>query len=816
MSDEQPSPFQVPKLTLARALAWCVLLFERLLPRILPSIMALMLLIALAWFGIFNSLSYWPHLLIVWGLLFIAFGCLFFLSGFHVPTRGDVDRQIEKASGLQNQPLEALFDKPVNGGNDPYAKALWAEHQRRMAGQLEHLQAGFPDTAICRYDPLAIRALVILFTATAFAYSFGNTGGRLGDVFDFSAPTNLSSLRVDAWVTPPSYTGQAPIYLTQTAIERATVPEGSKVTIRVVDGGDAYLKLKDSSSGETAHITAQKEKTSAKSTNETFETDLKSSSDLVLSLRHYEKKWHFDVIPDRAPTIRLTKEPERILNGSLELNYMLDDDYGVEKAYVEIVPTSQIAGIGHPLYNAPEIRLLIPRGGKGQGRTVQDISNHPWAGSEVHLTLIAEDGAGHVAKSESRTMTLPQRNFGNPLSRAVVEERRLLALDTMSRLRVMDMLWALTLRPDDTIQNYGHFLALRSVRTRLSLADTDDKLRDVTDYMWQIAVGIEGDNVNQAEKNLKQAQAALRDAIRNGASLEEISRLMDALKQAMNDYMAALTEQQQNISPDQKSNNNAQNLSPDELTQKLQQLEDMAKTGNRSAAEQLLSELENMMDNLQVQKGANGSGSGQSGNGTDEMQKQMDKLGDLMRRQQETLNDTHKLEDEKQRGEKTPEQYQQELDKLHKKQDELQSELKNLQKDLSERGLKPSDSLKDAEKQMGKSGESLKDGDGSSSAQSQSDALDSLRGGAKDLMKQMQEAMKKNGENGQDDGTTPKDPLGRHLDSAKGKSENGAALPQESDMQRARKILEEIRKRLGQSFTPEAEKDYLERLLKFN
>ena len=223
-----------------------------------------------------------------------------------------------------------------------------------------------------------------------------------------------------------------------------------------------------------------------------------------------------------------------------------------------------------------------------------------------------------------------------------------------------------------------------------------------------------------------------------------------------------------------------------------------------------------MMDNLQVQKGANGSGSGQSGNGTDEMQKQMDKLGDLMRRQQETLNDTHRLEDEKQRGEKTPEQYQQELDKLHKRQDELQSELKNLQKDLSERGLKPSDSLKDAEKQMGKSGESLKDGDGSSSAQSQSDALDSLRGGAKDLMKQMQEAMKKNGENGQDDGTTPKDPLGRHLDSAKGKSENGAALPQESDMQRARKILEEIRKRLGQSFTPEAEKDYLERLLKFN
>jgi len=102
---------------------------------------------------------------------------------------------------------------------------------------------------------------------------------------------------------------------------------------------------------------------------------------VTLTTRHYDKTWHFDIVADRAPTIKLTKEPGRILNGSLELNYVLDDDYGVEKAYVEITPTSAIRKTGHPLYDAPEIKLMIPRGGKGEARTVQDVSIHPWAGS---------------------------------------------------------------------------------------------------------------------------------------------------------------------------------------------------------------------------------------------------------------------------------------------------------------------------------------------------------------------------------------------------------------------------------------------------
>lgn len=813
LNEERPVRYDLPALAKARAAAWCVLTFERLWPRILPSILALLVLLSLAWFGVFNHLSYWPHVFVLWALLFIAVGCLFLISGFRFPSRNNIDRRIEQASNLENQPLETLYDTPLNTGDSTVVKALWAEHQRRMAARLNFLQTGSPDTKIARLDPLALRALVILFTVTAFAYSFGPSGGRLGDLFDFSAPVDLSAMRVDAWVTPPVYTGQAPIYLTEGHLQDAKVPEGSKVTVRVVDGGDATLKLSESDTGKTANIVPVGKDGTLQSNGRTFETVLTSSGDLDLKTRHYNRKWHFEVVADRAPTIRLNKEPGRILNGSLELNYVLDDDYGVEKAYVEITPTSKIQGTGHPLFDAPVIKLLIPRGGKGNARTVQDVSTHPWAGSEVHLTLVAEDGAGHIGKSETRTMTLPQRNFGNPLARAVVEERRLLALDTLSRNRVLDMLSALTLRPDETINNYTHYLALRSIWTRLHLAETDDALKDVTNLMWQTAIGIEGDAVNQAEKNLKAAQAALRDALRNGASPQEIERLTDALRQAMNDYITALAEQAQNDGLSQKPSDKTQNLSPNELAEKLKQLEDMAKLGNRSAAEQLLSELEQLMDNLQVNPG--NSGSGESQNKTDEMQKQLDRLGDLMRKQQETLNDTHKLEDERERGEKTPEEYREDLDNLKKRQDELQKELKNFEKDLSDRGFKSGEGLKGADNKMGKSGEALEQGDAGGSADQQSQALDAMRDGAKGLMKEMQEAMKKNGEAGKNDNEAAKDPLGRKLGSAGHQAEK-YGLPQETDMQRARRILDEIRKKLGKSALPDSEKEYLERLLKFD
>ncbi len=47
--------------------------------------------------------------------------------------------------------------------------------------------------------------------------------------------------------------------------------------------------------------------------------------------------WSFTAIPDRAPTIALTKDPEPQARGSLMLNYKIEDDYGATEARANFV-----------------------------------------------------------------------------------------------------------------------------------------------------------------------------------------------------------------------------------------------------------------------------------------------------------------------------------------------------------------------------------------------------------------------------------------------------------------------------------------------
>ena len=58
------------------------------------------------------------------------------------------------------------------------------------------------------------------------------------------------------------------------------------------------------------------------------------------------------------------------------------------------------------------------------------------------------------------------------------------------------------------------------------------------------------------------------------------------------------------------------------------------------------------------------------------------------------------------------------------------------------------------------------------------------------------------------------DPLGRPLRGRDYGDDTTVKVPGEIDVQRARRILEELRKRFGESFRPQLELEYIERLLK--
>src|SRR3712207_3029934 len=108
-----------------------------------------------------------------------------------------------------------------------------------------------------------------------------------------------------------------------------------------------------------------------------------------------------------------------------------------------------------------------------------------------YTTLFRSDAAGQEARpSDPGLMTLPARPFYQPLARALVEQRRLLALDANRRDLVATALDALTIAPE-RIPDSGIYLGLRVGYHRLLAARTDDDLREMLEYLWDMARAIE-------------------------------------------------------------------------------------------------------------------------------------------------------------------------------------------------------------------------------------------------------------------------------------------------------------------------------------
>ena len=120
---------------------------------------------------------------------------------------------------------------------------------------------------------------------------------------------------------------------------------------------------------------------------------------------------------------------------------------------------------------------------------------------------------------------------------------------------------------------------------------------------------------------------------------------------------------------------------------------------------------------------------------------------------------------------------------------------------------------------MGEAEGQLGEGDAESAVDSQGRALEAMRKGAQGLAQPMQQRQGMGPGPGQP-GRRPAraqqdtDPLGRPLRGRDYGDDVTVKVPGEIDAQRARRILEELRKRFGEGFRPQLELDYIERLLK--
>ena len=102
---------------------------------------------------------------------------------------------------------------------------------------------------------------------------------------------------------------------------------------------------------------------------------------------------------------------------------------------------------------------------------------------------------------------------------------------------------------------------------------------------------------------------------------------------------------------------------------------------------------------------------------------------------------------------------------------------------------------------------------------SQGKALEALRKGAQSLAEAMQQGEGQGDGPGnragrQQSGGNQSDPLGRPLRGREFGDDLTVKIPGEIDVQRVRRILEELRRRLADPARPQIELDYIERLLK--
>ncbi len=828
------------------------LLWERIWPPLATALTLGGAFLVVSWLGLWIWLPPLARMIVLGLFGLLALAALVPLIFVRFPSAGEGLRRLDRESGLEHRPATAIADELAVTSSDPVSLALWRAHIERALLAARGLKAGWPMPHLALRDPYALRALVGVLAVATFFAAGTERGKRVAAAFDWRGAISNQNYRVDAWVTPPAYTGRPPLILpgmhpgeaARAANSTFTVPTGSVLVIRSTGASGLEVAAKGGIANDPAAVPPPPSGTSE------HRFVVSDQGETILRGLGSDVTWSFQVTPDRAPTIALTKEPEPQARGALQLQYKIEDDYGVvdAQATFEQKESANAGGSSgktpRPLFGAPNFPLVLPqaRTRNGVAQTTKDLSEHPWAGVDIMMTLTARDEAGNEGRSDAQEIRLPQRPFGKPLARALIEQRRILALDAEAKPLVLSALEGLTIAPEKFIPEAGIYLGLRSIYFQLARAKTDDQLRDVVGRLWAMAVSIEDGNVSDAEAALRAAQEKLREALDRGATDEEIKKLTDELRAALDKFMQALMEQmQKNPQNAARNDPNARNLRPQDLKSMIDRLEDLARSGAKDAAKKLLQELNQILENLQTARPGQ-----MDGEQDDDMMSALDELGDMIRKQQQLRDRTFRQgQDQRrqrnQRGQQGQQgqqgDQQQDMGELRQNQQALREQLRKLLEEMKKKGL-GQQQQQDGEgqqqgdngegDQLGQAGEAMGDaegqlGDGNSdgAVDAQGRALEAMRKGAQGMAQSMQQQMGQGpggpgqpGRQGQSRAQQETDPLGRPLRGRDYGDDVTVKVPGEIDVQRARRILEELRRRFADPARPQIELDYLQRLLR--
>ncbi|HZK92165.1 MAG TPA: TIGR02302 family protein [Stellaceae bacterium] len=815
ISDRGPEKLLSRRLLLSRAaLAW-----ERAWPALWPMLCVAGVFLVAALFDLFSLLPGIVHAVILagFGAAFIG-AAIWGLRTLVWPDALAARRRIELNSGLAHRPLAALADRPSAPLDDP-AATLWEAHRRRMAEAVRRLRVGWPAAGLARRDPWGLRAILAILLVIAVIDAGGDWYERLERAVrpGWESGPLAAAASFDIWITPPDYTGLAPQFLRADTVGPVRVPAGSTLLAQIHGGrGVPHLSIDDSTSDFQAIDKA----------NFRAEAVLTKGQSLIVSQGGAPLgRWPIEIVPDNPPAAAFAAPPRGTNRAALRLEYKASDDYGVEA--VKVVIRRQDANPND------KIEIALPLPGlhlkEAQATNYQDLSPHPWAGLPVEITVVATDAIGQTGASEPVRMNLPERVFTNPVARAIIDQRKELVKDPNSREAVAEILDDLNKQPalfhDDTVA----YLALRLAALRLRQNDAEAAIAAVVPLLWDTALRIEDGHMSLAENELRRAQQALQDALAKGASDQEIDRLMLDLKDALNRYLQALAEDMRNHPEEDASPvDPSKMLTERDLQRMLDRARELAKSGAQQQARELLSQMQDMLENLRTARPGQMRQRGGS-----QAEQMMRGLHDLMQRQQRLLDRSFRAQRQQDQGEQPGDDGQ-----PGEQQDGAQTgspgdsagQQEQLRRALGEMMRHMGDGLGEIPDSFGRAERAMRDAAGALQRAApgdaigpQTEALDQLQQGARDFAKKLHESQAKGwGSPGLDesdpgDGQSDKgdrDPFGRPLSASGPYDQGDVAIPDESVLQKSRQILDELRRRAGERSRPAIELDYIERLLR--
>jgi hypothetical protein len=474
---------------------------------------------------------------------------------------------------------------------------------------------------------------------------------------------------------------------------------------------------------------------------------------------------------------------------------------------------------------------------------------------EVEARIVAFDALGQEGASEAMRFTLPEKVFLQPLARAAIEIRRQVLAERRAyreaprqrrrtiaagdillgnqRIEVRDyerrpalqrapegirhaarLIDALTMAPDDGyFTDLAVYLGFRVARSELAVADAISETDVAADTLWRTALRAEYGGASDARRALEEAQRQLAQALAEGAPPEPIRQLLDALRRATENYMQALVQEalrngeRQNM----EDTEDQTTISQQDIDEMLRQVQRLAEQGRHAEAQQMLAMLAQILNNLDVQLSESQGGEGEGSPQDQQMQQSMDELAETMGEQRQ-LRDETQQQREGQGGSGGEQQGGEGGDDLAQRQADIRQGLEAARQMADEAGAAPSEELNDAGEAMREAEAALRRGDLEGAEDAQSAALENLRRGAEALAAEMRERgrQREGGEQGENGGG--RDPLGRSTTGAD-TGDGGTNIPTQSDPVRARQIFDEIRRRAQDPNRPEAEREYLRRLL---